>query len=172
MPRPLHGRPFTGPDYEPLPSGDLRDHAEEAAVRIEADLEAAAELAFEHSQSMLVTALRDLAASSQDSGRRFAAQINSAIAEMRMPDPAHLLFMRRAMTVAHLADRGALTIGRYRGYLLAEQIDALLAAAEANAAPGNLDAVRFACERVRLATRQSIEQQQEAAFAASSGHQD
>lgn len=146
-----------------------RDHAEEAAVAAEQLAERASEEAFEATQQRAAAALSKLAADSRLRAYAFARQLNDQIERMALPEASHLLMMKRAMTVAHMAQLGAASIAAYLSYDLRACLDAALRPCLADDPSGT---GAFAATRVRLALGQAIEAQQEHAFANDSGHED
>lgn len=146
-----------------------RDYAEEAALAAEQQRENASEAAFEATQLRAVRELEQLAAHSRLRALQFARQINEQLDRMALLDTSHLLMMKRSATVAHMAQRAALTLSTHRGYDLTGQLEALLRPILADDPNGT---GAFAATRVRLALRQAIEGAQEDAFAAASGHED
>lgn len=145
-----------------------RDYAEEAAARSDQEQERAEEAAFETSQAMLVADLRLVAEASRRKALDLCRAISVTIGERALVEPPRVAFMERAAATAHLADRAALTVGRYRGYQLMQQVEELL---RAHGAAHPTAAAAHAAAKVRDAARRSLDASEERRFADASGHQ-
>lgn len=135
----------------------LAAQAEHDAVDAEQAAEREAEAAHEAVRDALVGGLRDLSDTEQTRALRLVEEGTLPTIRARGTlGPAHLLYVARAVEVAHLAARIALTIERFGGYALGAQVEALLLAhtrsASGRTAPGSdaaYEVAVFAARQVR-----------------------